>query len=95
MRDPRKWAWGKGAAAGELEDAWDALLAVVPAGWYVGQPSHHPERNEWVLYAYDPSERPKRGVRSHERTATASTEEGVVREMARCLRDIADGRPPR
>ena len=43
----------------------------------------------------DPSERPKVGLRSREWTAIASTEEGVVREMARCLRELGAGRAPR
>ena len=34
----------------------------------------------------------KVGHRSREWTAIASTEAGVVREMARCLREIRDGR---
>jgi hypothetical protein len=48
----------------DLESAWDALLAVLPAGWYVGRPSYHEERDEWLLYAFDPSERAVVGVRS-------------------------------
>jgi hypothetical protein len=76
----------------EREEAWDALLAVAPTGWYVGRPSYHLERDEWLLYAFDPSERAVVGVRSRELTAKASTEVGVVREMARCLRAIADGK---
>jgi hypothetical protein len=51
-----------------LEEAWDALLIVVPVGWYVGKPSYHDERNEWLLYAFDPSERAVVGVRSREWT---------------------------
>jgi len=47
------------------------------------------------MYAYDPSERPKIGQRSREWTAIADSEEGVVREMARCLREIVAGRAPR
>ena len=40
-----------------MEDAWDAVHEATPAGWYVGRPSYHDERREWVMYAYDPSER--------------------------------------
>lgn len=78
-----------------LEGAWNALLAVLPLGWYVGKPSYHDERNEWLLHAFDPSERAVVGVRSREWTAVASTDEGVVLEMARCLREIAAGRAPK
>jgi hypothetical protein len=44
----------------EPEDAWDALHAVTPPGWYIGRPSYHLERDEWLLYAFDPSARPGR-----------------------------------
>ena len=59
------------------------------------RPSYHNERREWLSYAFDPSERPKVGLRSREWTAVAPTEEGVVREMARCLAELAEGRAPR
>jgi hypothetical protein len=78
----------------EREDAWAALLDVVPAGWQVGRASYHDERREWDLYAFDPSERPKVGVRSREWIAKASTEEGVVRKMARCLAALRRGETP-
>lgn len=77
------------------EEAWYSVHDALPAGWYVGRPSYHDERREWLMYAYDPSERPMVGLRSREWTAVAWTEEGVVREMARCLREIAAGRVPR
>ncbi len=66
-----------------------------PPAWHVGRPSYHDERREWVMYAFDPSERPMVGLRSREWTAVAATEEGVVLEMARCLREIAAGIAPR
>jgi hypothetical protein len=78
----------------DLEDAWDALLAARQPGWYVGRPSYRLGRDEWLLYAFDPSERAVVGVRSREWAAKASTEEGVLREMARCLRGIREGRVP-
>ena len=43
------------------------------------------------MYAFDPSERPKVGHRSREWRAISDTEEGVVRELARCLREISEG----
>jgi hypothetical protein len=79
----------------ELEAAWDAFRAVLPPGWYVGQPSYHVERDEWLLCAFDPSERAVVGVRSREWTAVASSEVGVVQEMARCLAELREGRTPR
>jgi len=47
------------------------------------------------MYAFDPSERPKVGLRSREWTTVAPTEVGVVREMARCLMEMGEGRAPR
>ena len=47
------------------------------------------------MYAYDPSERPVVGLRSRKWTAIAESEEAVVREMARCLRELGAGRTPR
>ncbi len=46
-------------------------------------------------YAFDPSEKPVVGLRKREWQAIASTEEDVVREMARWLREIREGRWPR
>ncbi len=77
------------------EDAWYSVHDALPAGWYIGRPSYHDERREWVMYAYDPAERPRVGLRRREWTAVAATEEGVLGEMARCLREIAAGRVPK
>ena len=41
------------------------------------------------------SEHPKMGLRSREWPAVAESEEAVVREMARCLRELREGRAPR
>lgn len=77
------------------EAAWDDLRTALPAGWWVGSPSHHDECREWVLYAYVPHERPVAGRRQREWLAVAPSEVEVVREMARCIREIAAGRVPR
>jgi hypothetical protein len=45
----------------------------------------------WVIYAFDPAERPVQGRRKREWQAVAQTEIGVVREMARCLSEISGG----
>jgi len=42
----------------DREAAWDELLDATPAGWYVGEPSYHNERREWVLYALIPPSGP-------------------------------------
>ncbi len=78
-----------------LEETWRELHDPTPPGWHVGRPSYHDERREWVQYAFDPSERPKVGPRRRQWTAVAPTEEGVVREMARCLAELREGRTPR
>ena len=60
-----------------------------------GRPVEHPERQEWLMYAFDPRERAVAGARRREWTAIAETELDVVREMARCLRVIAEGSVPK
>ncbi len=77
------------------EGAWYFVHDATPAGWHVGRPSYHVERREWIMYSFDPSERPKVGIRSREWTAVAESEEAVVREMTRCLGEIKAGRAPR
>ena len=47
------------------------------------------------MYAFDQREKAHIGKRSREWTAVGQTEEGVVREMARCLREIGEGRAPK
>ena len=54
--------------------AWSAVHENTPDGWYVGQPMEHPERNEWSMYAFDPSETPVVGKRSREWIAVGQTE---------------------
>jgi hypothetical protein len=61
----------------------------------VGSPSYDDERGEWVMHAFDPRERAVVGVRKSEWTAVARSEDGVVREMARCLAEIKAGRVPK
>ncbi len=51
--------------------------------------------NPWEMYAFDPAERPNMGARSREWTAIGNREVKAVREMARCLREIAAGRVPK
>jgi hypothetical protein len=73
----------------DLAAAWDALRSALPAGWTVGRPSHRSEERRWLLYAFDPRERPKAGKRTRAVEATASTELEVIREMARRLSTLA------
>ncbi len=78
----------------DLDDAWDDLHDATPDGWFVGQPSYDERRKVWEQYAFDPAERALAGVRSREWTAVAPTELEVIRELARCLRLIREGRVP-
>ncbi|MDP8904040.1 MAG: hypothetical protein M3N29_01765 [Chloroflexota bacterium] len=79
----------------QLEAAYDEVLTATPPGWYVGRPMFHDERTEWQMYAFDQSERAVVGRRRREWTAVGPTELGVVLEMARCLREISEGRWPK
>jgi hypothetical protein len=92
---PRNLAWGTPQFLPvTIEDAGDELLAATPPGWYIGRPMFHDERNEWQMYAFDPAERPVMGHRKREWTTVHPTEEGVIRSMAYCLREISAGRVP-
>ncbi len=80
------------------ECAWAELDAANAAlGWRVGRAYLHEEMagNPWEMYASDPAERPKMGGRSREWTAIGRSEVHAVREMARCLREIGEGRVPK
>jgi hypothetical protein len=80
----------------DLAAAWDDLHRVNEAlGWHVGLPAYFDRRDEWQLYAFDPTERPKVGHRSRAWTAVHPTQIGVIREMTRCLREFAAGQVPR
>jgi hypothetical protein len=50
------------------------------------------ERDRWIMFAFDPSERAVMGQRSRQWETEAMTEVGVVRSVAYCLRE---GRWPR
>jgi hypothetical protein len=78
----------------DLDDAWDDLHDATPLGWYVGRPSYDEGRHVLEQHAFDPSERPHAGARSREWTAVAHSEHEVIRELARCLRLIREGRVP-
>jgi hypothetical protein len=80
--------------ADDLEAAWAAVHDATPADWYVGRPSYHDERHEWVIYGFDQHERAVNGARSREWTAVGTTEVACLLETARCLRELAAGRVP-
>ena len=78
-----------------LADAWAELLEAAPPGWTLGKTTYNPGSRAWQLYAFDQAERVKAGKRIRAWTGEHPTEIGVVREMARCLREISEGRVPR
>ena len=78
----------------DLEDAWDELHDATPPGWFAGRPSYDERRHVWEQCACDPTERAHGGARSREWTAIGPTELEVMRELARCLRLIREGRVP-
>jgi hypothetical protein len=79
----------------DLREAWDLLNDSLPRGWQTGQPRWDERRQEWSLYAWDATERPVVGRRTREWTAVHPTQAGVLRELARCVAEISDGRAPR
>ena len=92
---PRPAIYLGSMTSNEFEAAWAAVHDATPTGWYVGRPSLHDERHEWTMYAFDPREVARVGVRSREWTAVGDSEAAVLVEMARCLREIGAGRAPR
>ena len=80
----------------DLETAWAEIHDATPPGWVIGLPAYEARLEvPWSMYAFDPSERPKVGRRTRGWTAIGPTEVAVVRDMARCLRGISEGRRPR
>jgi len=79
----------------EPEEAWDAVHAATPDGWYVGRPSEHPERREWIMFTFDTRERATQGKRAGEWTTVAPSELAVVLVMAWCLGELREGRWPK
>ena len=79
-----------------LAVAWEDVHAANEAlGWFVGQPAYEPHRIvPWSMYAFDPQERPIVGDKSRECTAIGETGLDCVLAMARCLREISEGRVP-
>ena len=77
----------------ERKAAWAALHAATPPGWCVGRPAQR-HGGQWAMYAFDTTEKAHVGKHSREWTAVGGTEIECVREMARCLRKISEGRVP-
>ena len=78
----------------ELPVAYQALYDATPPDWHVGQVTRL-RNGTWAVRAFDTSDVISRGRRSREWTAVGQTEAECVREMARCLREISEGRVPK
>lgn len=78
----------------DLAAAWDELHAAAPKGWVVGRPYHHDERRTREQHAFIPSGRSRGGAPRKEWIAVGATELACVREIARCLRELDEGRWP-
>lgn len=77
-----------------LATAWSAVHAALPKGWRVGRPYLHDERKVWEMYAWLPTLRAGGGRPRKDWIATGATEAECVAEMARCLRELGEGRWP-
>lgn len=76
----------------DLEAAWAADHDTAPEGWYVGRPGYEERHNQWSMCAFDQTEKPVVGKRWREWTAVVPTELSCVREMARGLAELGEGR---
>jgi hypothetical protein len=76
----------------DLEDAWTAVYAVLPAEWSVAKPVEHPELGSWVAHARNTRFR-KTGVPFVE--AVGPTEPRALRELARCIVETLESRVPK
>ena len=74
-------------------DAWETLFETIPDRWTVQKPFYDPARRSWQMYAFDQRDQATTETRAW--TAEAPTEDLVVFEMARCPREISEGRVPK
>ena len=79
---------------GSVESAWFAVHDARPEGWHVEEPVYDREQVAWRVRAHSHRARAFHGA-STDLTAAADSEVGVLHEMARCLREIREGRVPR
>ncbi len=78
----------------DLEAAWDDLHDAKPPGWYVGRPSYDDRQRVWQQYAFDPRERAQAGAPIAGVDGGRADRLEVIRELARCLLPIREGRVP-
>jgi len=76
------------------EQSHEVFQVAQRQGWYVGIPLYDVRRRRWQQFAYENTKRAPVGRRSREWTVVGQTEEECVREMARCLHAISEGREP-
>ena len=70
----------------------EELFEAIPDGWTTGKPSYNPNAHAFEMSAFDQRDKVKVGHRTGAWTAVTPTEDAVVREMARCPREIAAGK---
>jgi hypothetical protein len=79
----------------EIAAAWAEVHAATPTGWFVGRPGYDNTHGQWTQYAFDPKEKARVGLRTREWTCVGVTELHVLREMAKALLAISEGRVPK
>jgi len=81
----------------DLESAWTELHeANKTLGWFIGPTTFEPRfEKPWSMWAADMTEKSKLGRRTREWTSIGPTEAACVRNMARALSEISEGRVPR
>ncbi len=79
----------------ELDDAWGEVYAVLPAGWTVTRPTYHLESGGyWVAYCRDTRYRKDKPTPPFWE-AMGPTEADSLRELARCIGELVEGRAPK
>jgi hypothetical protein len=73
----------------DIAATWAEVHAATPAGWFVGRQGYDNTHRQWTMYAFDPKEKPRVGLRSREWTCVGVDELHVLREMAKALRVIS------
>ena len=74
----------------DLEEAWNEVHEVLPAGWMVSHPVQRPGDGYWVSYARDPYPRKSKATPPLVE-AVGRTEALALKELARGIRLMLDG----
>jgi hypothetical protein len=89
------WSEQREPRPGDLEAAWDALWAVVPAGWTVARPRQDRLTGSWTVSAVLVSGTSRMGKMLKVVSAQGPSEPTVLVELARCLVVYERGGVPR